>query len=78
MQLRRLQEFIEAPRRAWETLRHCLSDYADLSEFSRPTDGDDAGLTKEMLNREIKVIADFLRVQRELFAVTGLMGSGCQ
>jgi len=46
VQLRRLQEFIEARMRAWETLRHCLSDYEGLSEFSRPTDGDDSGLTQ--------------------------------
>jgi CDP-4-dehydro-6-deoxyglucose reductase, E1 len=36
------------------------------------------GLTKAMLNQEIKVIADFLRVQKESSSVASSMGSGLQ
>lgn len=37
VQLRRLPEFIEARKLNWETLRHGLTDYEDLLEFSLPT-----------------------------------------
>jgi len=37
VQLRRLPEFIEARKRAWETLRRGLSDHEDVLEFSLPT-----------------------------------------